>query len=358
MALYLNDNRLIEELDFFRKLTLQGKTLGLPVAVFTPEDVDTGRKQVRALVYDDNEKKWKRQSMPLPTLIYDRCRYQKSPRFQLLRQFRTRYPDLTYLNRPIRHKWGVYELLSGNNEIAPHLPETVKYRTPADLSRMLKSYPLIILKPEDGTGGRGILSIRRRPEGLYLVRGRDRKRKIVPAQQLQERQIPIRFGSWNLKERYMVQQGIDITLPDGRVHDFRLLIQKNGEGEWEVTGCAGRIGAPRSVTSNLHGGGSAARADDLLRQRFSASKTAEIRQSMDRLSRAVAQQLEKSFRQLCELALDLAVDPRGHVWLLEVNPKPAREVFSRLGEQEVYRTAIRRPLEYALYLYRQTNKQP
>jgi hypothetical protein len=48
----------------------------------------------------------------------------------------------------------------------------------------------------------------------------------------------------------------------------------------------------------------------------------------------------------------LAIDKDGRIFLLEVNPKPAREVFARIGERSIYYKAITQPLEYALWVYR------
>ncbi|MNY82113.1 hypothetical protein D3C86_2240400 [compost metagenome] len=41
--------------------------------------------------------------------------------------------------------------------------------------------------------------------------------------------------------------------------------------------------------------------------------------------------------------------------MLEVNPKPAREVFSRSGDSSTYRKALTRPLEYAMWVYKNKN---
>jgi hypothetical protein len=124
-----------------------------------------------------------------------------------------------------------------------------------------------------------------------------------------------------------------------------------------VTGCAGRIGPLRSITSNLHGGGSAAPMLKLLRSRFSSEeRVMEIKKTMETLSHEVVKELENRYGRLCEMALDIAIDPAGHVWLLEVNPKPAREVFSRLKEHKTYLKAITRPLEYAQWLLRKKEK--
>lgn len=352
MALYLNGN-LLEEKDFFRRLSEQGSLLGLDVMVFTPEDVSPSGRQIRAHQYDGKEGRWIRRNMPFPTLVYDRCRYQRTPRFALLRQFRAKYPQLTYLNRPIAHKWGVYQVLAGDEAVKPHLPRTEKYRSEADLLRYLKEFPLVYLKPEDGTGGRGIIRIRRTDDNQFVLQGRDRSRRIVAPQKFRQDQIAARLRSWEMKDRYLIQQGIPIALKDGRVHDYRLLIQKNGRGEWQVTGCAGRVGPRNSITSNLHGGGAAVPMRRLMRHRFgSEAKIAEVEATLGKLSHNVARRLEQHYGQLCELALDIAIDPRGGVWLLEVNPKPAREVFRRIGELDTYRNAIKRPLEYALWLHR------
>lgn len=351
MTLYLG-KRTIEDLHYFQKLSTYGKKLGLSVFVFTPEDIDSEKKQIRALVYHEPTGKWVRKVTSFPDLIYDRCRYQRTYRFQLLRKFRSDYPNLLYMSRPLVHKWSMHQILSKNGKIRPYLPETVPYHTIQDLKQFLKSHRLVYLKPIDGTGGRGILRIERTEAGSLLIQGRDRSRKIIAPQMVKPEQLSARLVNWDLKNRYLIQQGISLKLKDGRVHDYRLLIQKSGDGSWGVTGCAGRIGPPRSITSNLHGGGMAVPAAKLLRLRFSSPvKIAEISKDMGRLAHLVVHHVEKQFGSLCELALDIAVDPSGNIWLLEINPKPAREVFRRIGESDTYKKAVTRPLEYALYLY-------
>ncbi|WJH34757.1 YheC/YheD family protein [Paenibacillus sp. CC-CFT747] len=352
MALYVRDRAYSrEELPYFRKLITEGRRLGLDVFLFTPEDVRHEERRIHASRLDPAGE-WYREWVPMPRLVFDRCRYQSHPRFRLMRQFRARYPEILYLNRPLAHKWGNHVRLSKDPHVRRHLPETRHYQSRADLDYFLKKYPVVYLKPRDGTGGRGIASIRRRGNGLYLLQGRDPRLKILRPAVLRASSIPGRLKDWGLQKKYLVQQGIDLELEDGRVHDYRLLIQKNGNGEWEVTGGAGRIGAKRSVTSNIHGGGRAVPCDQLLRSRFSAEKAASIRASMDRLCHSTVRQLEKHFGSMCEMALDIAVDPEGKTWLLEVNPKPAREVFRLIGEEETYRRSITRPLEYALWLSR------
>ena len=62
--------------------------------------------------------------------------------------------------------------------------------------------------------------------------------------------------------------------------------------------------------------------------------------------------MELCYDALCELAVDIAIDRDGRIWMIEVNPKPAREVFIRAGEEDAYQNAIVKPLEYAIWKYK------
>lgn len=355
LTLYLNDRKALEERPVYEKMIAAGKRLGLKVFVFTPEDVSGSDGRIHALVYKPETKSWGRQWERLPNIIYDRCRIQKSRRFEKLLAFRKRYAHLTFLNRPLRNKWTVYQNLTKVSEFRSHLPSTRLYQSPEDAAAMLKNFVTVYLKPIHGTGGRGILRIDRQKDGTLLLQGRNHSRQIVRPRRISTSGLSSALRAWNTRgDRYIIQQGLNIKLPNGRMHDYRMLVQKNGSGVWEVTGCAGRVGPLRSVTSNLHGGGSAAPMKNLLRQWVGSEETiVKIREKAESFGVGVARHLEASYGALCELALDLAIDRRGRIWLIEVNPKPAREVFIKAGERDVYRKAILRPMEYALWVYRQ-----
>ncbi len=354
LAMYLPGRRL-EELSFYRKLSIFGQKLGVDVFVFTPDDVDDKRTRIYALSYNKATRSWNRRWVGFPPIVYDRCRYHGADNYRKITRFRQKHTKLRYLSRPLANKWTVYRLLSENENIAPHLPATIRYRSRKQLEQFLKKHPIVYMKPKSGTGGRGIVRLQRlRGKRGYLMQGRDAERRILPATKVTAAQIPVRLAGWGLQSKYIVQQGIPLEMKDGRVHDYRMLVQKDGEGKWQVTGCAGRIGPPFSVTSNLHGGGTAISMETLLKSRFGTEeKIKSIKDTAYTLGLHVAQHLEARFGTFCEAGIDLAVDPSGHVWLLEVNPKPSRDVFRRTGDLQTYRRAIRRPLEFALHLLRQ-----
>ncbi|WP_141504066.1 YheC/YheD family protein [Paenibacillus luteus] len=359
LTLYLNEAGLLEERSIYQKMTSAGQKLGLNVFVFTPKDVNYIQNKIHALFYHPESKTWSRKWTSFPNMIYDRCRIQRTYRFDQLKKFRSRYSHLTFLNRPLRNKWTVHRVLSKDSQYKGYLPATRYIENNEDVSEMIRKYPLVYLKPVNGTGGRGILRIERRRDGQLHIQGRDQSRKIIRPREISAAALSSYLAPWNLKgNRYIAQQGIQIKLASGRVHDYRMLVQKNSEGAWEVTGCAGRIGAAGSITSNLHGGGHAATMSALLKEWLrEESKVTQVKEEAEKLGVGIAAYLELEYGRLCELALDLAIDRKGGIWLLEVNPKPAREVFAQAGEKDVYRKAIIRPLEYALWLHNQKKRR-
>lgn len=355
LTLYLNNSGILEEKKIYEQMTMEGEKLGINVIVFTPEDVSFQQKKVRAHCFNTVSKRWTRKWAAIPTYIFDRCRVQRSPRTKLLRTFKNTFPHIHYLNKPIGHKWSVQQKLEENNELKSYLPYTILYSSMADLVHMLNKFNIIYLKPVNGTGGRGILRIERLPNKTFLIEGRDLNRTIISPRKVSTTGLRSFLEQWNVVNvSYLIQQGIPLQLPSGRVHDYRLLVQKDGQGTWQVTGCAGRIGANKSITANLHGGGSAVSMTKLMRSFVHQDVNVSLVQhEVNQVGIQIATYLESCSRALCELAIDIAIDRNGQIWIIEINPKPAREVFKEIGELEIYKTAIRRPLEYAKYQYLQ-----
>ena len=352
LTLYLGGKKgVFEERSFFRQLTVAGQKIGVDVYIFTPENVDEGKQRIHAHQFSNG--KWARVTIPYPELFLDRSRFYSTAQFRTITGFRQRNPQLTFISTPLQNKWKLYTKLAQQPAIRPYLPHTMLYRGFDDLRKQLLTNRLIYLKPINGSGGRGILRIERISDGVYSFRGRMASRRIIPERRVNLLQLRSLVNERQPANRYIVQQGIDIRLRSGHVHDYRMLIQKNGQGEWEVTGCVGRVGPAGSVTSNLHGGGRAVPMLKLLTHWFgNETKAKSVTANVHKFGYTLVDTLESLYGRLCELALDLAIDKTGHIWLLEVNTKPARQVFARIGDRTAYHKAISRPLEYAKWLSR------
>ncbi|CAM3228259.1 YheC/YheD family protein [Brevibacillus invocatus] len=337
---------------YFRKLLKAGRELGCRVFLFSPKDVKAHEKQVKGYVLNE-QGKWHGQLFDRPDAVFDRYRYTPTQAFKDYVAFRSKSSFL-YVNNRLANKWRVHDVLVRDSRMHRWLPETWLY-TRSKLATMLERHKILYVKPINGTGGRNILRVEKIGGGYRLL-GRDKQRLKVSAMLTQLSAVQNWVDKWTKGQKYIVQQGLHLDLIPKRTIDMRLLIQKDGHGEWSITGHGIRIGGERSATSNLHGGGKAVPAATFLRPHFGEDDTARIVKDCEALAQQTAESLEAHFGRMVEFGLDIGIDASGRAWLIEVNPKPGREIFSQMGDKERYQKAIRRPLEYALFLAR-TNGQ-
>lgn len=346
-----------EEPGYLKRLIRAGERLGAIVYLFSYQDVDLRQRKIRGFIPSTSDawQSWQSQRFPWPDVVIDRCRKGEDGYKQLRRQ-----KDLfMYANGTYTNKWTATQLFSQEENLQRWIPQTVAY-SPIQLAEMLKQYPIIYLKPGNGTGGRSILKIERTDEGFLLL-GRARN-LIKKSARFRSPVSLIRWiNSWVEKEKirngnFMIQQGLDLSLFPQRVADTRLLIQKNEQGEWQVTGLGVRVGPKGSPTSNLHGGGKPLSFQKVMVERFGLEKAKMIYNECHELATQIVKTIEKYFGSMMEFGLDIGIDVKGNVWLIEVNPKPGREIFKELGNQKLYNQSIERPIQYAMHLVK-TKKQ-
>jgi len=335
-----------------RSLVREGQKLGADVFIFSNRDVSIQNKMIRG--YVPSETGWQTRRFGWPDVVIDRCR----KGLEGYREFRRR-KLFVYANSPYTNKLNATKLFANEEKTKKWIPESVVY-SPKQLAEMIKKHKILYIKPGNGTGGRSIVKVRRTETGYDLLgTTRSHGRREVHFKTLSG--LTAWLNRWANVEKirngvFMIQQGLNLELTPGCVADMRLLIQKNEVGKWDVTGEGMRIGRKNSPVSNLHGGGHAAPAKSFLTERFGQAKTKEIMQECYRLAHQVVGVIEKNFGKMMEMGLDIGIDVNGDVWLIEVNPKPGRELFKQMGKPKLYRKTIQRPLLYALYLRKNRSK--
>jgi len=355
---YRNGKRFGEPL-FFRHLLAEGEKLGATVFLFSPKDVFESKRQIRGFV-PGPDKSWKSKMFDWPDIVIDRYRYYPKPQHQAYLAFRKR-PLFTYANSRFSSKWNVHQVLNQQSSMQPWLPETFAYDKDV-LSNMLQKYPLIYVKPAQGTAGRSILRIKQTSSGYDLL-GRELHLNKVSHKINTRTELHRYVKEWVKTQRmgeeiFLVQQGLQLDLISGRTVDTRILIQKTEWGEWDVTGLGMRIGGVKSSTSNLHGGGLAKDAQKLLVERFGEPKATKILHNCYALAHQTAEAVESNYGRMIELGLDVGIDVSGRPYLIEINPKPGRDIFRKLKRKKVYQKAVIRPIQYALYLLKEQQITP
>ncbi|GGA52692.1 YheC/YheD family protein [Paenibacillus physcomitrellae] len=344
------------ESGFARKLCLAASGHGLTAYAFTPR-AETDEDQITGYTFRDGS--WVNRKFPLPDVVYDRFFSSGTQKWEKRRQLAALAEKHRFrlLGRGTAGKWIVYEALKQNQEIAPYLPETFKYENFRQLKELLNRWQgEIFLKPQFGTHGKLALHLKERQFGerrVYLLSGRDISNEVFQHRFHSGRDTARYIESLRRGKPFLAQPKLRLSTRSGEPFDIRVLMQKGKEGQWSMTGMAARVGKAGSLTSNLHGGGKACRADQLLSREFGPTAARSIIANLRQLSAVIPPYLEERFGRLAELGLDFGIDSEARIWLLEVNSKPGRSAFFGIGDSSGARKAVENPVLYACYLLKQ-----
>ncbi|WP_166244597.1 YheC/YheD family protein [Paenibacillus turpanensis] len=351
---------------FYRRLCAAGKLCGVTVFVFSPLWVDWSTFTVRGFSYHTPTKRWRQSLHPLPGVVYDRsfCRSRTERRkYKEAADRLLNTPGVRLLNHALSSKWEVQRLLAQDHELTAALPETAAYGGPRQLAAMLLKRKQLFLKPSGGSQGKGALHMKLvsdlwTPEQTEVeITGRGFRNEPIHLRFNKLSAAADWFGRFTGRRRYLIQPFLHLQTFDGRPFDLRALAQKDGSGQWLLTGIAARVGKSGGITSNLHGGGSAEDAESFLEEHFGPKECSRILDEIRRIAALVPPALEHSHGRLAELGLDFGVTREGKVWLLEANSKPGRSAFSKLLQPDIRKRSILQPIEYAAYVLR-TAKKP
>ncbi|MED4727523.1 YheC/YheD family protein [Aneurinibacillus migulanus] len=342
---------------YLTSLATVARTYGCRLIVYSPSDIYEEKGIVNGFIYNDEMKAWQSRKTRLPDIVYDRFSNMTPEIFKKYAAYR-KISRLRYLNNRFAHKWNAHRFFSRNPELVPHLPDTVPMQQGV-LERMIKKYPMLYVKPVNGSGGRGILRIRRGKNVLEMV-GRDRKGCVIhnsiTSLSAAERFLLL----WCQKQgrSFIMQQGLMLTLLPDSICDSRILVQKNEQNEWHITGMIGKQSPEAFVTSNLQSGGQAIVLEELLCHRFSTEERERIVTDIERISLILPRYIESKFGDFIEFGIDIGIDTKGRVWIIEVNTKPNRELFRLAGQFDVYQNAIEMPVRVAATRFHTTDCYP
>lgn len=324
----------LESLSYFYRLAKVARALGVSLFAFSIDDLDIMRKSVRALIGADhasakastfNDRVSATQIIAWPDIVYDFVRYH--PTKQFARYLKLRAQNiLPSLYRGGSNKWRQYEILSQQETLIPHLPKTIRWQRMIDVSeiRTLFSGQSVLIKPINGTGGKGIFAV-----------------------EDATRDFPDDLGD------VIIQEKLDLKFGD-HLYDTRVLVQKNKFGRWTVTGFGTRSAPTSSLVTNLSRGGTALRTEQFLKN-IAHLHVTETLQAIERLSLNVAETLDTAFGPLVELGLDIAITRDGHLYILEANTKPDRMILLKTGQKEAFTRAHARPLLYLCEMFASGN---
>jgi hypothetical protein len=334
----------------FRDISLSGKKLGALVYVFTPQGINWEKKCVRGYLYDEQQNQWVETVMPFPHVVYNRIPSRQAEKRADVQKTLDQIEDLhnvTLFNRCFFDKQTLFHTLSAHTEVAPFLPETKKLDTFACFRTFCNQHRFVYLKPVLGKAGQGIMRV-------------ELKKNVWLLQRLKEKQaVTRRFASLDAvwrhvkghmrKQKYIMQQGIKRALYHGKPFDVRVLVQKNGKGEWCVAGIGIRRAGSQNITTHVPRGGSIHSLSTVLNDLFK-EEAPVIETKINETSLAIARALNEEIKALAEMSMDLGLTQEGHLWFFEANAKP-----EKFDEPSIRRTSLSNLIYYAQYVSRLPN---
>ncbi|MBO8163683.1 MAG: YheC/YheD family protein [Brevibacillus sp.] len=338
---------------FLSELVSLCQVRGGIVCVFTPDDVHWDSQTIEGMICKDGT--WLRRTLPLPQCIYNRLSSREAEQSNQVAALIQRCQELgiPFFNERFLNKWHVHQVLATQSEAAAYLPHTIRYESLQELRQMLQEHRVIYAKPSNGSMGNGIVRVGRLTGGYQLqhANGRIRRYKKLSA---------LHHAMQKLKgeKTYLLQQSLQLIGVGERPVDFRALVQKNRRGQWEVTSLVARLGQNR-VVSNVARGGSMMSA---VRALLVCGPWKEGTRPSAQMVKLAALKLASILDEVlpghyAEFGIDLGVDTKGRIWLLEVNSKPSKaENTLQLPEGVIVpprrrpRPSVRKLMEYTAYL--------
>jgi hypothetical protein len=215
-------------------------------------------------------------------------------------------------------------------KIRPYLPDTALC-TSASLRSYLHRYPAVYIKPDGGGRGEGVVKAWRNGQTYHYVKVRGKTRTADSIASMSRR--------LGLKKRYhIVQRAIDLASVNGRPFDIRLMMMKDTRGKWTAVGMTAKVAGTSSIITNVaRGKGYVLPVETALRRALglTSDQIAAKKREMIRLA-SMCTPVYCRTRNEWQIGYDLAVDRRGKVWFIEMNPRvPAHSLFRK--QPKVYR---------------------
>lgn len=335
---------------FCKELTEACRSQGAFVYFFTPQEIRSTNSSMEGWNYNGG---WNKSVFPIADVIHNRLTTRKlenRPSVQyFMKEVKSKY-NASVFNEQYLNKTEVFQALNNESGLRHYLPESHHFRNFENLKIMCGKYSVVFLKPVRGSLGKGIIRVSHRGGPNYICHFTGESG--VRAQTFSSlAQVFSAVSGKMRKNKYQIQQGVQMIAINRRPVDFRALVQKNLHGQWGITSIVARIAGNHHFVSNLARGGSLSTVKDaLIKSNLPTATRPIVQQRLRKASMEISEGIERQIdAHFGELGVDLAVDTNGRVWLLEVNSKPSKNDNTQLSDHKI-RPSVKQIIQYSKFL--------
>lgn len=318
--------------------------IGGAIIAFAAESIDMQERKIDGYLYNPKHQKWEPGQYDYPSAIFKRAGFSKT----LREHFHAILGDKIF-NSYMFNKWEMHDWLSSFSEIRPFLPETILYKSDKDVIWFLDQFGQAFIKPIYGSQGMGIIHAEQVEQRRYVFRfkeaGQSQTLYFTSVREVRQ------FIRERLKpSSFIIQQALSLLKETDKVIDFRMLLVKNAEGEWEDFGLITRIGKSGHFVSNISDGGLAEKGEETFRRvlGYSEAEAFQLRHHISKLAIDAAQCLEQCGIHLGNLGFDLSLDQDKRLWIIEINNKdPNHTIAIDAHDRQMFYRVKRANMMYA-----------
>jgi len=215
----------------------------------------------------------------------------------------------------IRSKMKKGKPLLNDRVLSRHVPATHCYHD-TRLTKMLRTYPVLYIKPDNGSAGTGIIRVKRLNRSECLISYKTTSKICSNRNTVFEVVKRMRRG-----KKYIIQQGISLATYRNKPFDLRIVLQKPSK-RWLLTWMSAKV-APRSnsIVTNVAKGARDARIKQILQGADQPLNVPKVLGTLSDVSYKIVRKLGSRF-SFRILGLDMGIDKKGKVWFIEANTKP------------------------------------
>ncbi|WP_088032940.1 YheC/YheD family protein [Evansella clarkii] len=330
-----------------------GKENGVIPCFVRLSHISSGKEKIQA--YIKGKDGYELQKIPCPDVFYNRVLDSPSKRPKIKRLTDAGKIIFNMINADFtRGKYVIWKLLNENPEIRPHLPVTKK-ATVENLLKMMNRYDSLIVKPDTGATGFGVMSLVNGGESWCLSLTNDKRgwedihfKGKLP--EILEQRIT--------DYAYIIQERIPLATYKEEPFDIRTVVQKNKLGIWETTGYIAKVAGKGRLITNLTRGGTSFPLEEILSSHPSLTyeKAAE---NISAFAVKTAGYLSKKYPDLGDLGMDIGITSEGFPFFIEVNYMSDYDTLCFRNDkliskrwEKIYKT----PIEYGAYLIEQIDQ--
>lgn len=313
------------------------------IVVFALNKVDMANRLIEGYCYNPSENCWKKGIFPYPSSIYRTIGLSKKWK----NHFLSAIGDKIF-NNPYFSKWDMYKWFSVDEQINNNIPHTVLYQSHQDVLDLLARYGKVYIKPVSGLQGRRVVQASMENKAfVFKYRETGENCKV----ELKNENEAIEFLQKRFYHgRYLIQKAIDLLQYNGRIIDFRCVMQKNQSDMWICKAVIGRCGDRESIVSNISNGGTAFPVIKMLKKAIPSSQdnVLLLKEKMESFAIAVCNTLDECGINCGNLGVDVGIDIQGNLWLIEINNRdPDHTIALNINDKQLYYTLKTGQLFYA-----------